>query len=135
MNDVATLAHEAVRQAASQPRQKREASVTVRKLFVLLHGAYGSTFLSKYSTGEKNDEGSDKGVVAAMLVWDAALSKFAPDVVEAMSSHRPYRPSLGMETALEEIRSGRGTLYHSQSVDACLHLIAEKKVDLTTSQW
>ena len=83
MNHIATLAHESVRESAAQPRQKREASVTVRKLFVLLHGAYGSTFLSKYSTGEKNDEGSDKGVVAAMLVWDAALSKFAPDVVEA----------------------------------------------------
>ena len=57
------------------------------------------------------------------------------DVVEAMSSHRPYRPSLGLETSLDEIRAGRGARYHSQSVDACLHLIAEKKVDLTTSQW
>lgn len=83
MNDVATLAHEAVREAATQPRQKRETSPTVRKLFVLLHGAYGSTFLSKYSTGEKNAEGNDKGVLAAMLVWDAGLSKFAPDVIEA----------------------------------------------------
>ena len=45
-------AYEAVREAATQPRQKRETSPTVRKLFVLLHGAYGSTFLSKYSTGE-----------------------------------------------------------------------------------
>ena len=83
MNDVATLAHEAVREAATQHRSKREASSTVRKLFVFLHGAYGSVFLSKYSTGEKNAEGSDKGVVAAMLVWDAALGKFAPDVIEA----------------------------------------------------
>lgn len=57
------------------------------------------------------------------------------DVVEAMSSHRPYRPSLGLETALEEVRSGRGTLYDPQSVDACLHLIAEKKVDLSAVAW
>lgn len=83
MNHIATLAHESVREAAAQPRQKREASVTVRKLFVLLHGAYGSLFLSKYATGEKSESGGDKGVAAAMLVWDAALSKFAPDVVEA----------------------------------------------------
>lgn len=83
MNDVATLAHEAVREAASQPRAKREASPTVRKLFVLLHGSYGSLFLSKYATGEKSESGGDKGVAAAMLVWDAALSKFAPDVIEA----------------------------------------------------
>ena len=57
------------------------------------------------------------------------------DVVEAMSSHRPYRPSLGLETALEEIRSGRGVHYHAESVDACLRLIAEKKVDLSTAVW
>ncbi len=83
MNDLAKMAHEAVREAAAQPRPRRKACSTVRKLFVFLHGAYGSVFLSKYSTGEKNDKGSDKGVVAAMLVWDAALGKFAPDVIEA----------------------------------------------------
>lgn len=83
MTNIATLADEAVRDAARKPQQKREASLTVRKLFVLLHGAYGSTFLSKYSTGEKNADGNDKGVLAAMLVWDAGLSKFSPDVIEA----------------------------------------------------
>lgn len=109
MNDVATLAHEAVREAASQPRQKREASVTVRKLFVLLHGAYGSIFLSKYATGEKSEAGGDKGVAAAMLVWDAALSKFAPDVVEAaakrlMSEDPKFAPNLPqMEKVCEAI--------------------------------
>lgn len=56
------------------------------------------------------------------------------DVVEAMSSHRPYRPSLGIEKALEEIRSGRGTLYHAPSVDACLHLITEKKIDICSEE-
>lgn len=109
MNDVATLAHEAVREAATQPRQKRETSPTVRKLFVLLHGAYGSTFLSKYSTGEKNAEGNDKGVLAAMLVWDAGLSKFAPDVIEAaakrlMAEDPKFPPNLPqMEKVCEAI--------------------------------
>jgi PAS domain S-box-containing protein len=45
------------------------------------------------------------------------------DVVEAMSSHRPYRPSLGTEAALEEMRDGRGTLYDAAAVDACLEVI------------
>ena len=99
MNDVATLAHEAVREAASQPRAKREASPTVRKLFVLLHGAYGSLFLSKYATGEKSGAGGDKGVAAAMLVWDAALSRFTPDVIEAgakrlMAESPEFAPNL-----------------------------------------
>ena len=99
MNDVATLAQEAIHETVNQPRQKREASTTVRKLFVLLHGSYGSLFLSKYATGEKSEAGGDKGVAAAMLVWDAALSKFAPDVIETaakrlMAESPEFAPNL-----------------------------------------
>jgi HD-GYP domain-containing protein (c-di-GMP phosphodiesterase class II) len=47
------------------------------------------------------------------------------DVVEAMSSHRPYRPALGVEAALEEIERGRGTLYDSATVDVCGALFRE----------
>jgi len=49
------------------------------------------------------------------------------DVVEAMVSHRPYRPALGAEKALEEISQNRGVLYDSQVVDACLKLFTEKE--------
>ena len=99
MNDVATLAQEAIHETVNQPRQKREASTTVRKLFVLLHGSYGNLFLSKYATGEKSESGGDKGVAAAMLVWDAALSKFAPEVIEAaakrlMGENPEFAPNL-----------------------------------------
>lgn len=45
------------------------------------------------------------------------------DVVESMVSHRPYRPGLGMEAALDEIRRGKGTLYDPEIVEACLHAI------------
>jgi len=48
------------------------------------------------------------------------------DVVETMSSHRPYRPSMGIEKALEEITRNSGTLYDSQVVDACLKIFNEK---------
>jgi PAS domain S-box-containing protein len=44
------------------------------------------------------------------------------DVVEAMASHRPYRPALGIAAALDEIRAGRGTRYDQQVVDACVAL-------------
>jgi len=57
------------------------------------------------------------------------------DVVEAMSSHRPYRPSMGISKALEEIRDGRGTIYHAPSVDACLHLILERKIEFSANDW
>lgn len=45
------------------------------------------------------------------------------DVVEAMSSHRPYRAAMGLELALAEIRSGRGHLYDDRAVDLCLELM------------
>ncbi len=44
------------------------------------------------------------------------------DVVEAMSSHRPYRPSHGVEKALAEIMANRGRLYDTGAVDACMEL-------------
>ncbi|KAF0158100.1 MAG: putative response regulator [Syntrophaceae bacterium] len=42
------------------------------------------------------------------------------DVLEAMSAHRPYRPALGMEAAMDEIVKNRGVLYDPNVVDACL---------------
>lgn len=49
------------------------------------------------------------------------------DVVESMASHRPYRPTLGIEVALEEIRKNRGILYDPDAVDACMRLFREKR--------
>ena len=48
------------------------------------------------------------------------------DVVEAMASHRPYRPSLGIEAALEEIEKNRGIFYDKAVADACLRLFRQK---------
>ena len=48
------------------------------------------------------------------------------DVVEAMSSHRPYRPSLGTEKALEEISQNKGIHYDPEVVEVCLKLFKEK---------
>lgn len=48
------------------------------------------------------------------------------DVMEAMASHRPYRPSLGIDKALAEIERGRGTVYGADEVDACLRLFQKK---------
>ena len=49
------------------------------------------------------------------------------DVVEAMASHRPYRPALGIDAALEEISRGKGALYDPQVVDVCIRLFREKE--------
>jgi len=53
------------------------------------------------------------------------------DVVESMASHRPYRPSLGIEAALEEIEKNKGILYDDSVVDACLRLFRQKNFYLT----
>jgi HD-GYP domain-containing protein (c-di-GMP phosphodiesterase class II) len=45
--------------------------------------------------------------------------------VEAMASYRPYRPALGIEVALQELEEGRGVLYDTGVVDACLRLFRE----------
>jgi len=48
------------------------------------------------------------------------------DVVESMASHRPYRPALGIEVALEEIEKNKVIFYDNAVVDACLRLFREK---------
>ncbi len=73
--------------------------------------------------------GYPRGLTDKDILLEAKILTVA-DVVEAMSSHRPYRPSLGIAAALDEIRAGRGTRYHVPSVDACIKLISEKKVDI-----
>ncbi len=47
------------------------------------------------------------------------------DVVEAISSHRPYRPAMGISSALDEISKNKGILYDANVVDACLKLFRE----------
>jgi PAS domain S-box-containing protein len=48
------------------------------------------------------------------------------DTVEAMASHRPYRPSKGVDAALEEIRQGRGIRYDAEVADCCLRIFERK---------
>jgi len=76
---------------------------------------------------EKLDgSGYPQGLKGEQILIESKIITVA-DVVEAMSSHRPYRPALGIEPALEEIRRGRGSIYEASVVDACLHLFEEKK--------
>jgi putative two-component system response regulator len=49
------------------------------------------------------------------------------DVVEAMAAHRPYRPAVGLTTALLEITQNKGTLYDSQVVEACVSLFSQDR--------
>lgn len=65
--------------------------------------------------------GYPQGLKGEDILLEARILAVA-DVVEAMSAHRPYRPALGIEAAMDEILKNRSTLYDEDVVDACLRL-------------
>ncbi|MFH1243202.1 MAG: HD domain-containing phosphohydrolase [Pseudomonadota bacterium] len=69
--------------------------------------------------------GYPSGLTEEEILLEARILGVA-DVVEAMASHRPYRPALGLEAAFEEITQKRETLYDTHVVDACLRLFRQK---------
>jgi HD-GYP domain-containing protein (c-di-GMP phosphodiesterase class II) len=70
---------------------------------------------SGYPLGARGDQ----------IILEARIIAVA-DVVEAMSSHRPYRPALGAEAALAEIAANKGIHYAPEVVDACTRLFSER---------
>jgi HD-GYP domain-containing protein (c-di-GMP phosphodiesterase class II) len=81
-----------------------------------------------------NGSGYPNGLIAEeTLVYSRILA--VADVVESMASHRPYRPALGIEAALDEIEKNRGTLYDNTVADACLRLFREKGFQLEKTRF
>lgn len=72
--------------------------------------------------------GYPQGLKGDEIAFEAKIISVA-DVIEAISSHRPYRPALGIESGIEAIKDGRGTLFDEAVADACLKLITEKGFD------
>jgi PAS domain S-box-containing protein/putative nucleotidyltransferase with HDIG domain len=73
--------------------------------------------------------GYPQGLTCEETLPEARILAVA-DVVEAMASHRPYRPAFPLEEALREISQNRGALYEPDAVDACLNVIAERGAEL-----
>lgn len=69
--------------------------------------------------------GYPQGLTGDVILLEAKILSVA-DVVEAMASHRPYRPALGIEAALNEITKHRGTLFDADVVDKCLRIFHEQ---------
>jgi len=74
--------------------------------------------------------GYPRGLKGEEILIEARIVAVA-DVVEAMATHRPYRPALGIEAALEEIEKNKGILYDAAVADVCLTLFREKGFRLT----
>ena len=75
--------------------------------------------------------GDPQGLKGEQIILEARILAVA-DVIEAISSFRPYRPGLGIDQALMEIKNGRGILYDPMVVDICLKIITEWGFDFTT---
>jgi PAS domain S-box-containing protein len=76
-----------------------------------------------------NGSGYPRNLKGDDIIMEARIMAVA-DVVEAMASHRPYRPALGIDMALEEIEKNKATLYDNTVADACLRLFREKGFQL-----
>jgi len=72
--------------------------------------------------------GYPEGLAGEDIVLEARILGVA-DVVEAMSSHRPYRPAIGLDSALQEISQASGILYDIEVVDACLSLLKKNPAE------
>lgn len=70
--------------------------------------------------------GYPKGLKGDAILLGARILAVA-DAVEAISSHRPYRPALGIDTALLELKKQRSILFDPVVVDSCLHLFDERQ--------
>ena len=83
-----------------------------------------------YQHHERCDgSGYPRGLTKDEISMEAQILMIA-DVVEAMMSHRPYRPALGLNHALEEIQRNAGTLYNPEVVKACITLFRDSDYTL-----
>ena len=83
---------------------------------------------------EKLDgSGYPRGLTGDQILAEAQIIAVA-DVVEAMSSHRPYRAALGVDAALEALRQDRGVQLDSDTVDACLRIFETGKFAFPDTQ-
>jgi len=75
-----------------------------------------------------NGSGYLQGLTNKDILLEARILAIA-DVVEAMSSHRPYRPARGMKATLEEIENNKGILYDPEIANICIKLFKEKNFE------
>jgi putative nucleotidyltransferase with HDIG domain len=80
-----------------------------------------------------NGSGYPNGMVGEDILSEAKYIAVS-DVVESMMSHRPYRPALGLDAALEEIEQGKGVLYDPEIVEACVELFRKDHYELDDRQ-
>ncbi len=121
----------------TMPRQLTELEYQL----IMIHAQAGYDILSKIDSPwpiaevarqhhERIDgSGYPRGLKGEEILLEARIMAVA-DVVESMTSHRPYRAGLGIDAALAEIEQNAGKLYDANVVAACLKLFREKQYQL-----
>jgi putative nucleotidyltransferase with HDIG domain len=94
---------------------------------VPLHGRVATIVLQHHE--RLDGSGYPHGLRADDILFEAKILAVA-DVVEAMASHRPYRPALGLEAAIEEIERASGTLFDPDVVEACVKVLRDNDFTL-----
>jgi HD-GYP domain-containing protein (c-di-GMP phosphodiesterase class II) len=85
-----------------------------------------------YQHHERIDgSGYPRGLAGDDILTEARIMTVA-DVVEAMASHRPYRPALGIDIAIDEIQKNSGRYYDPDAVEACRRIFEEKGYRIET---
>lgn len=102
----------------------REHSVSAWEILRLVEFPWPVATIVRQHHERLDGSGYPDGLKADAILKEANVLAVA-DVVEAMASHRPYRPARGIDAALAEIQRGSGTAYWSDAVDACVHLFRE----------
>ncbi|MFO8053149.1 MAG: PAS domain S-box protein [Candidatus Omnitrophota bacterium] len=83
-----------------------------------------------YQHHERIDgSGYPQGLTSKEIITEAKILAVS-DVLEAMTSHRPYREALGVETAKKELKSGKGSKYDPEIVDIALNLIEKNSNEI-----
>jgi len=75
-----------------------------------------------------NGSGYPQGLTGDEILLEARILSVA-DVIEAMSSHRPYRPGLGIDKALDEVINNKSTFFDPVVVDTCWNLFSAGKFE------
>ena len=97
---------------------------------IKFHWPIGQTILQHHE--RLDGSGYPNHLKGEAILIEARILAVA-DVVDAMLSHRPYRPSLGIDVALAEIEAGKSRLYDPTVVDACVALFRQKGFSFSQS--
>ena len=93
-------------------------------ILAAIHFPWPVAEMARQHHERQDGSGYPAGLAGEDILPEARILAVA-DVVEAMASHRPYRPALGLEAALAEVHSGAGTRFDAEVVAACERTFAE----------